>query len=349
MNLSIALKARGHDVHIACLRKASTLAGRAEEGGIEVIAFGKGDGFSPATMMSMARYFRRRRIDVVHTHNPLVHHYGALAGRIAGAKSVINTIHGMNNISERPAFREFLFRAMCALTDRVVAVSRSAYDFFRTSIAIPNGKLVVIENGVLLQPFLAIDRRPVGREFVFGTVGRLAPVKDHATLLKAFSLLASKAPESRLEILGDGPLRAELETMPEVATLGARVRFRGYSSDVAAFLAGIDCFVLCSISEGLPLALLEAMASGLPVIGTAVGGISDLISGSGCGWLCSPSDPGSLGELMLIALESKERSLMARRARNLVVQRYSLARMAEEYETLFEESVPRASVLHWIQ
>ena len=339
LDLTMCLKARGHLVQIVCLRTSGPLEVQASEAGIEVVAMGKGDGFSISTFQRMVDIFRRWRPDVVHTHNPLVHHYGSLAGRLTGAAGIVSTIHGINNISLKPGFREMVYGLSSPLTDRVVAVCPAAGEHFRHSMVISNHKLAVIDNGVPLEPFLKIPPRSPNGEFVFGAVGRLVPVKDHISLLEAFSKLGTKYPRCRLEILGEGPLRPILEAKITALNLHERVQLRGYSADVPGFLSRVHTFVMSSISEGLPLTILEAMASGLPVVATDVGGVAEVVSKSGCGWLCPPSAPDRLADALLAALESSDRGILGDRARTFAEQGYSVSRMTTQYEHLFEELV----------
>jgi glycosyltransferase involved in cell wall biosynthesis len=219
----------------------------------------------------------------------------------------------------------------------VVAVCRAAHDFFLKTTAIPHRKLTFIYNGIPLEKFLSLHPAPERPGFTFGTVGRLVPVKNHRSLLQAFSLVAHRMPGCRLEILGDGPLRQELETLSQHLGIAHLVLFHGSSLDVARFLSRLDAFVLCSDSEGLPLTLLEAMAAGLPVVATEVGGIPELVRDARCGWLCPVSDHGRLADAMLRVAESGERQEMGARGRASAIQSYSLEKMGAKYEHLFRE------------
>jgi len=195
----------------------------------------------------------------------------------------------------------------------------------------------MIDNGVPLEPFLRIPSRPCNGDFVFGAVGRLVPMKDHLSLLEAFSIVSRQHPDCRLEILGDGPLRPALEAKIAALRLSEHVRLQGYSEDVPGFLTRVHAFVLSSITEGLPLTVLEAMASGLPIVGTDVGGVSEVVRKSGCGWLCPPSAPAQLARALVAVLESNDREILGRRARRFAEEGYSVSRMTAQYEHLFEE------------
>jgi len=339
VDLALALHARGHDVRVVCLRGSGPLATPLEEAGIDVQPLEKSDGPSLRTLLDLNRSLRACRADVVHTHNPLVHHYGVVAGRLARVPAIVNTIHGLGNISSPPGLKEVLYSLSCRASSRVVAVCGMAERVLARSSVIPRAKLVAINNGIPLEAFLSCTPRTVGGQFSFGIVGRLVPVKDHSTLLRAFAQLLSVRPDCRLEILGDGPLRQTLEETAVRLDIAEFVRFRGYSADVAGFMSRIDCLVLCSVSEGLPLSVLEGMAAALPIVGTDVGGMRDLVEGARCGWLCPPSDPGELARALVAAASTGPAELaeMGKRARAHVVAEYSLQRMTERYERLFAE------------
>jgi glycosyltransferase involved in cell wall biosynthesis len=342
-NLSLGLAARGHQVTVICLRGAGPLEEPLRAAGIEVMALGKGEGFSCATASRLARLLKERRIEVVHTHNPLVHHYGVLAGRLAGVHGVVSTVHGLNNLEKRGK-GELLYLAMSLWTSRIVSVCRMAEEFFRRTLPLPKNRMSVIYNGIPLEPFLRVAPRPPDGEFVFGAVGRLVPIKDHAGLLEAFREVAARHPRCRLEILGDGPLRRELEERRDRLGLAGRVEFRGASADAAAFLGRVDAFVLSSESEGLPMTLMEAMAAGLPTVATAVGGIPEFVEGARSGWLAPPRAPAALAAAMMAAVEADDRAERGARGREFALARCSLETMAMEYERLFAGLPPRAAI-----
>jgi glycosyltransferase involved in cell wall biosynthesis len=337
VDLATSLQARGHEVSVICLRRGGPLQSILQQAGIKLVMLDKPENLNPGALVRLTAYLRRQRIEVIHTHNPLVHHYGAVAGRMAGVPVIVNTIHGPANLSRKTRFKELLFGAACRLSDRVIAVCPSAYRNFMEMPTIPKSRLMTINNGIALGQFEKVQRRPDDGCFVFGIVGRLAEVKDHRTLLDAFSRVARACANCRLEILGDGPLRSDLEQQAQSLGLSDKVIFHGYGSDIPAFMRRIDASVLCSLSEGLPLSVLEAMASGVPVVGTDVGETRNLIEGADCGWICHPADPASLAEAMSHALNAgtDERHEMGARARRFVIKHYSLSRMTDEYEQLF--------------
>jgi glycosyltransferase involved in cell wall biosynthesis len=335
VDLAIELRKRGHEVSLLCLRNSGPLEQVLKEACVPTLALEKPEGIHLKTFSTLVRYLRQVGAEVVHTHNVAVHHYGAAAAWIAGVPGVVNTRHGLGHYYD--ARTERLFAWTCCLTDRVVAVSSAAHKFFVSSSRIPVRKWTFIYNGIPVERF-QLARPLWPREITFGTVGRLDPIKDHRGILEAFALVQAEYPGVRLRILGDGPARAMLEDYARELELGASVQFEGASLGVPSFLAGLDIFVMGSKSEGLPLAMLEAMAAGLPVAATAVGGIPELIEDGVSGWLCPPSRPESLAAIMRRAILA-DRRRMGEAARKRILMSHSVEQMATGYESLFAEIV----------
>jgi glycosyltransferase involved in cell wall biosynthesis len=335
VDLARQLKRRGHSVDVLCLRGQGPLAAPLREAGIGITSFGKSEGLSLGVVRTMAGVLKSRRIDVVHTHNPLVHHYGAWSGRTAGVPAIVNTLHGFGNLDDSRKTR-VIYDLSCLFSSRVVCVCRALESHLRKVTHAAGRRSIVIPNGICLDQFTAIHPCDTGRDFVFGAVGRLVPVKDHQTLLRAFALLAGRFPQVRLEILGDGPLRAQLEAMANDLGVSGQVRLVPPTLDVPGFLSRIHTFVICSLTEGLPLTLIEAMAAGLPIIATQVGGMPELVLGAGCGWLARPNNPAELASRMQTAMECDHRPALGIAGRRYAQRFHSLEAMTDGYEQLFE-------------
>lgn len=334
--LALSLQERGNTVTVACLRDFGCMAVPEEtfrHAGVRLIELRKPEGFSINTLRRLVRYAKEGGFDVIHTHNPLVNHYGVAAAFGARIPVVVQTLHGIQTL-EMSRLGKFLYQSSCLLTDKVVGVCGAVESAFQTSTGLTKGKTTVIDNGIDLGELLTVPpRRPEG-EFVFGAVGRLVPVKNHRLLLDAFASACRDNTRCRLAILGTGELDAELREQAKALGVEERVHLRGWSSNVAGFLEEIDAFVLSSSSEGLPMTVLEAMAAARPIISTAVGGVPELVEGSNCGWLCEPNNPEALADVMHKAMTSELLEKGAR-GRSYVVRRFSAERMAEEYEALF--------------
>lgn len=336
-SLSLGLQSRGASVRIVCLRTLGNMPipeERFQKAGVELVPLFKNDGFSTKTLETLTRRVREWKIDVVHTHNPLVHHYGAMAAQLGGARVTVSTIHGISTLN-MPGWAKALFWACGLISDRMVGVCPIVGETLRDRYLFERSKVIVINNGIELEKFSLVQPRPADGQFVFGTVGRLVPVKDQGTLLEAFAMVIRRYPHCRLEILGDGELRADLEARALELGVSGSVCFRGFSRDIAGFLGQLDTFVMSSLSEGLPLTVLEAMAAGLPIVATSVGGIVRLVGDAGCGWLCPPAQPDALAQAMFQAIETENRIPMGERGRASVLKEYSLTKMTADYENLF--------------
>jgi glycosyltransferase involved in cell wall biosynthesis len=335
-DLAVRMQKLGHSVRIVCLRQAESNPLRLEQAaacGVDVIRLDKPPGFHVPTLRKFRAYLESERIEVVHSHNHLVHHYAAFAGRLAATPVVLNTLHGTATLV-MPGWAKALFWASCLLGDRVVSVCPEVDQVFRSRFPLPRSKYAAIDNGVDLSRFMAVPRRASGGRVVFGTVGRLVPVKNHRLLIQAFARVLRGTP-AELRILGDGPDAGELRGFARESGVGDSVAFLGASEDVPGFLADIDIFVLSSDSEGLPLSLLEAIAAGLPAVATAVGGVPGVMERSAAGWICPPGDAPALAAAMEMAVRHPDRVSQGEQARGLVGKWYSVERMASDYEVLY--------------
>jgi glycosyltransferase involved in cell wall biosynthesis len=341
VDLALAEKRAGHTVSIFCLTRPGALAVEAEAAGVPVVAFQKKGGPSIPTVWRMAQRLRGDKIDVVHTHNPMIHHYGVAASRLARVPVVVNTRHGLNLVPHDSKV-ERIFKATMPWTDQVVVVSEHAREFFLTVRGLPRAKTRVILNGIPVEKFGARRASPgTSRPCIrFGTVARMVPAKDHATLVDAFALVVKRFPQAELHFLGDGPARAALDE--QVASLGLQrqVKMNGLGFQVAAFLASLDVFVLSSLTEGLPVSILEAMAAGLPIVSTRVGGVPEVAPEGRVAWYAPAGLPGPLSDAMMQAAADPGLAARGEEAWRLA-QAFSMARMCDQYIALFQELLAR--------
>lgn len=289
----------GDHPSIYCLFNDGELAPEALKSGLAVTAFRKPPGLSLQTLLDIVAQMKIDRPDVLHTHNAVVHHYGVAAAKLAHVPRIVNTQHGTGTLS-RDARLARIFRFSTQWTDSVVMVSEEVRSFLVAKRGIPSEKTAVILNGVPLSRFQSHLAKPGSRLPVirFGSVGRLAREKDHATLIEAFLQVRAHLPSAELHIAGDGPLRQTLND--QIARLGLtqNVTLHGMRNDIGRFLADLDVFVLSSLTEGLPLVLLEASAVGLPIVSTRVGGVGE-IAAAGQFEFCVPGSPYDLAQSML--------------------------------------------------
>jgi glycosyltransferase involved in cell wall biosynthesis len=300
-------------------------------------------------LSALKGYLGADNADILHVHNPFDYYfYGAIAARVVGGTAIVHTLHatimfdsrarmaaGAKRLKVERTKAEFWIAAM--LTNAQVSVCSEAEAVVRSKFFLPGKRFYVVENGLDLKPFLAVPSRPPRAEIVFGAVGRMSFEKNHRCLIEAFALAHRKEGNIRLRLLGGGPLEPNLKEQVRQLGLDKVVDFCGFSHEVARFLAGLDVFVLPSISEAMPLSLLEAIASGLPVVATAVGGVPRIVRSTGSGWVCQPRDSEALRAALELAIACQDRRKRGEQARQSVVQLYSAERMARDYERIYQE------------
>lgn len=277
----------------------------------------------------------------------MAHYYGALASLGLGVR-LINTRHNMGSRSAGSR-SEWLYRATLPITEAVVAVSHAARDVAVERIGVPAARAAVAANGIVLGGFHPrcepAHRRWTetlgvpARTRLIGTVGRLHPAKDHAGLLDAYVRVRRRHPDTVPLIAGDGPLRAMLESRARAEGLGDHVRFLGDRADVGDLLGGLDLFVLSSVTEGYPVVLVEACASGLPIVATDVGGNAEIVEHERNGLLVPPRNPAALASAIVAVLEQPERGrTMGAAGRRWALAYGSVAAMATRYEAIYGAS-----------
>jgi glycosyltransferase involved in cell wall biosynthesis len=338
LDLAVAQKEAGNHVVIYCVYKHEPALVREAEGtGLRVFQFNKLTGFSIHTLLSMAHQLRRDKASIVHTHNELVHTYGTIAGRLAGVPCIVNTIHGTNRGKDLRLDRNY--RALLPWTDAVVTVSDETAAQFAGERRRYHDRFHVIRNGISVDRFVAHSARPGARwpRVRLGTVARLADVKDQATLIRAFHTVQKINPRTELHILGDGPLKRNLESLSKQLKLDRSITFHGASPNVAEFLSELDVFVLSSVSEGLPIAILEAMSAGLPIVSTRVGGICEVAVEHEIAEYCAPSDPEALARAIQSILEPERLRLMGQAGQAVAQRSLTIQKMSEGYEALYRK------------
>jgi sugar transferase (PEP-CTERM/EpsH1 system associated) len=318
------------DLAFVSLEQRGALADEIESLGWPVVALEASTGFHPGLSLKLAREFRHLRADVVHTHNdrPLI--YGAPAARLARVPVAIHTKHGRAG-GNSPRQR-MLIRCAARLCDAFVCVSEDCR-MLAEQQGVPRNRLRTFWNGIDTQRFSFQTPSSDGPAVI---VGRLCPEKDMGTLLHAMKHLVASAPGFRLRIAGDGPCRAELERLTDELGLRGQVTFLGMVRDVPALLRQASMYVLSSISEGVSLTLLEAMATGLPVVATRVGGTPEVITDGETGLLVPAQDPRALADAMRrVHQDSALSSRLGANGRASVEQNFDIRAMVSCYEALY--------------
>jgi glycosyltransferase involved in cell wall biosynthesis len=247
---------------------------------------------------------------------------------------MVHTKHGQNYPQRR--WLVLKNRIASYLSDRVVAVSGDSAHIACTVERAPARKVLVIRNGVDLVEFPERPRRRANRGFRAINVAGLNGAKGQADLLRAVRAVVDVEPSFRLDFVGDGPLRNELTSLRDELGLAEHVRFLGLRDDVREQLAAADAFVLASVSEGLSISLLEAMAAGLPTIATRVGGNPEVVVHGRTGLLVPPRSPASLAEALLELIRDPERARhMGQAGRRRAEESFDVRRVVNTYEELY--------------
>ncbi len=342
LDLAIGQKARGHDVSVISLAAGpdGAMAKEFAEAGIAVGRVAKRDGLDPTLVPRLVRELRERGTEVVHTHNPLPLIYGAPAARLAGA-AAIHTKHGLNPGSRG---HRLLRRTAARLTHAFVAVSDTTEAQARAQHDAPLRKLHTIPNGIRLDRYApdaearaaARVELGLGDAWVVGTVGRLDEYKNQALLVRAMApLLSSRV---RLVIIGEGDARPEVEAAVSALADPRWVVMTGRRMDVPRLVHAFDVFALSSKSEGLPLVVPEAMAAGLPIVTTAVGGLPSVVDHGSTGLLVPVDEAAMHGALAKLSVDHELARGMGRRGREIALSRYSHDRMVDAYLALYAQA-----------
>lgn len=337
---------------ICCLMRSGPIAARIRPG-VEIIEMGKAmRGNDYALPFRLARVLRSRKIDIVQSHE-----WGTLLETVVAAllsgTTMIHMAHGPTvhypqedrwRVLKRIIRRKLEWIASAKL-HCAVAVSGVVRRELVEEVGIPARKVVLIHNGIDVSPVpvsnLTAKRHQAGLladDLVLVTVGRLAEIKNYQMLLEAIAIAIREAPTLKLIMVGDGPERAKLEATAARLGLSERVRFLGERADVPDWLALGDVFVLPSHYEGISIALLEAMAAGLPAIVTRVGGNPEVVIDRENGWLVDSGDTEGLARALVVSFrEPALRNALGRAARESVERDFDLRKAVGRYEDIYRD------------
>lgn len=284
----------------ACLDELGTLGEKLQDEGFVVRVIGRKPGLDLGCPLRLARLWRDERVDVVHAHQYGPFFY-SLAARLRGPRRpILFTEHGRHQPDYPRRKRMLANRLLLARRDRVVGVGAAVRQALIDNEGLPADRVSVLYNGIDVTAFSANPDRAAARrelgvgpdDFVILQVARLDYLKDHATALRTLA----RVPNAYLLLIGEGPERPAIERLIGELNLGGRVRLLGLRQDVSRLLHGADLFLLTSVSEGIPLTVLEAMAAGLPVVATDVGGLREVVDDGTTGYLAPARDDAALAE-----------------------------------------------------
>jgi glycosyltransferase involved in cell wall biosynthesis len=327
------------------------LVSRLQRLGVEtsVVALGGRLG-SPKPLRELVGCLRAWRPRIVQSHGARTNVYCRLACRITGGARHVSTVH--NSLYDYPV--SAARRAVYVLTDRatarlsavIVCVAQSlARDLIERS-RVPAGRVCVIPNGVDLARFDPVTADGLrlrgalglGEGPVVGIVGRMTPQKSHTDFIAAFELVRKRHSRARALVVGDGPLRAEIEAAARTHGVSDACVFAGVRDDIPECLASMSAVALSSHSEGFPFTALEALAMARPLAATAVNGVTEIVESGQNGLLVPPRRPDLLGDALASLLDDPVRAAtLGRAGRKTVASRYSLAHMIDRLTSLYDE------------
>ena len=297
-------------VEVAALTRLGPLEAELRQAGVPVTAIGKRHKLDPLALTRLTRFMKARRFDVVQTWIFAANTYGRIAARRAKVPVVVTAEMAVDLWKGRGQLA--VDRWLASGTDRVVGNSRAVVEFYRKA-GIPADRLAMIYSGIADEAPPAVDPAEVRAELgierdapLILFAGRLAPQKGVADLIAALDLLQYGMPELQTLIVGDGPLRAQLEETAQAFRLERAVHFLGHRNDVPRLLAAADLLVLPSLYEGLPNVVLEAMQFAKPVVATAAPGTTEVVEHDRTGLLVPPGTPSALAQAIRTVLRDPD-------------------------------------------
>jgi len=345
-SLATELQAAGNEnVVIVPATGEGWLARELHGSGVHVEQFHLDRPFSPALARGLEETLRRHRVVLAHSHEFSMAVYGAWAARRAGIPHLF-TMHGGRYYAQRLR-RRIALRVAATLSDSVVAVSHILAQQLRRDLWLSADRVVTIPNGVRQMPVaqssLREELRLTAADQLVVAVGNLYPVKGHSYLLEALALLGARFPRLHVAIAGRGDLASPLLARARTLQVSDRFHLLGLRSDIGNVLAAADVFVLPSLSEGVPLALLEAMLAVRPIVATAVGEVPTVLDGGRAGVLVPPGDAAAIASALgtLLCDPAHARRLSAAAAAR-ASEDYTLSSMLDRYAALYEKALSPA-------
>lgn len=296
---------------------------------------------SISTINKIRSIIKRKSINIVHTHNQRPQLYGAIAARLTGTP-IIHTKHGQNQSCFNRRTYMDIFSSY--LTNTIVTVSNDAHRICLEKLRIAQNKVVTILNGVNTNTYRRLNEKTPydnDRPFIIGTVARLSPEKNQSSLLDACSIMMKKSINFKLKIVGAGSLKQELMDKAKQLALDEFVVFEGMRRNIPAVMNTFDLFVLPSLTEGVPLTLLEAMACELPVVATDVGGNSEVVADGITGFLVPSDCPDSLANAIMKFIRDPGIGFnMGSAGRKRVIEKFSLLKTSAAYFEQYKKILP---------
>jgi glycosyltransferase involved in cell wall biosynthesis len=325
---------------ICAVDKGGALEPEIQSKAIPYFVMDRRAGLDFGLMWRMVRLFKTNRVRVIHTHHFNQLFYSVLAAKLTGAR-IIHMEHSIEYLKSKKL--RTALKLLSFFCDKVLAIGNDGADFLREQVGISKPKLGIIRAGVDLGLYgqskrqsraeLGLDEQAK----VAVIVARLYPEKNHLMLLEAFAEVARRIEHARLLVVGDGTEREAIERKIKELNLGNAVQLLGVRRDVPRLLAAADLFVLSSDREGLPIAVLEAMAAGKPVVATAVGDLPTVVQDGETGRLVPPKNSAAFSAAIIEILTDLDLSLKLETNARRAAEDYSLRAMLEKFDRLYSE------------
>jgi len=339
---------------ICCLKTTGGLQSRLRDPTVKVFELHQKPG--DILFLRLRKILRDERIDILHSRSWGPFFDSIVGGRLANTPFIVHSIHGIyaQDIHGMKLKRRVLQRLLSLGAHKLYAVADYLRDYYIRIVGVSARKISTIYNGVDVETYKVQGQKRRSEEkaklgfspgdVLVGSVGTLYWVKDPHTFLTAAATVLQNRKDVNFLWVGDGPMREDLRARAKELGIDQKVFYMGIRDDVPRILTALDIFVLPSITEGLSNSILEAMASGLPVVATEVGGNSELIQKGESGYLIPPGRPEILANTLLkLISDEKLRAMLGKRARRRVMNRFSLKKMAENYEKMYLRGILRAS------
>ncbi len=361
LRLASSYQALGVESHVIAYEDGP-LREKFEQAGIITHVLPRPSRISPRFVFRLAKLLLHQKFDILHTHHigPML--YGVPAAHLCGIP-VIHTTHSNEHLHSKqeltqegavPSYRK-TFRRLAQYCHHIVTVNEKLETFLREDVKISQTPITAVPNGIDPTQFHGKhDTRALEQELQWpedeprlGVVGRLEPEKGHRYLLEAMRDLSNPP---QLLVVGDGSLRDELTTQTLKANMHNKVHFLGLRHDLPQLFSSFDIMVLPSLREGLPLVLLEAMASGVPIIATAVGSVPEVLQSSGAGVVVPPGDSTALKQAIESLLQSPETcEKMAQAGKRWATLHYSQEKMVQEYLAIINQCIQHQHTPFWLK
>lgn len=344
VDLALGFRHKGHYVGVCCLSSKGALSKELVRSDVPVFSLEKRPGIDLRIPMQLSKKMRQHQFDVVHTHNEAGLIYGTTAAIFARIPRIIYTEHGKGlGYHDRKLFR-IVERYLIKKTNKVVAVSEDLRAKMINWHRLERNRFFVIPNGIDVDEFKEKNFRKKKRDevglkdddFVIGIVASLLPIKNHCFFLTVFKKLLMEFPKLKLVLIGDGPLRGYLEDRVLKMEVSKKVIILGARLDVPALLSALDMYVLPSLSEGISISILEAMAAGIPIVASDVGGNSQIIKDAHSGFLVPVGNEEAwIKTLRELLNHPRLRKTISHIAQQTVENRFSLACAINQYESIY--------------